>query len=125
MELLEADEQYLVSRGLNYEVIADGEGLGLVFKNFPLSPGKYDREVTDLLICIPKGYNNAKLDNFYLDPPVRLKATGQYPDRGDVFEPHAGRTWQRLSRHLPKWRAGIDTLRSFLPFAEKELQDKG
>src|SRR4051812_21501836 len=114
MQLLEEDEQYLSDRGLPFELVSDGEGRGVLFKSFPLFPGKYDRDVTDLLICIPKGYNDAQLDNFYVDPPIRLKATGQYPDRGDVFEQHAGRNWQRLSRHLPAWRAGIDTLRSFL-----------
>lgn len=78
----------------------------------------------DLLICIPKGYNDAKLDNFYVDPPVRLKASGQFPQNANCFEDHAGRKWQRFSRHMPQWRAGIDTLRNFLPFVHRELQDK-
>jgi hypothetical protein len=125
MQLLEEDEQYLEGRGLKYELLADGEGIGVLFKNFPLLAGKYDRDVTDLLVCIPKGYNDARLDNFYLDPPVRLRATGQYPEKCEAVEQHAGRQWQRMSRHLPAWRAGIDTLRSFLPFALKELQGKG
>ena len=125
MQLFEDDEQYLRDRSLSFELVADGEGMGLIIKSLPLAPGKFDREATDLLICVPKGYNDAPLDNFYLDPPVRLKATGQYPHKGDVFEQHAGRKWQRLSRHLPAWRAGVDTLRSFLPFAQRELQDRG
>ncbi len=124
MQLLEVDELYLKEKGYNYRLMADGEVGCLVITGYALAPGKYDRDVVDLLICIPKGYNDATLDNYYVDPPVRLKANGQYPPNADYFEDHAGRKWQRFSRHLPQWRAGIDTLQSFLPLVHRELQDK-
>lgn len=124
MELLEEDKTYLANKGLPYEVVADGENGGVVFKDFPLARGKYDRDKTDLLICMPKGYNDAKLDNFYCDPPVKLSGGG-YPDRADHFEDHAGKRWQRFSRHIDKWRAGIDFLQNFMPLVERELQAKG
>jgi hypothetical protein len=124
MQLLEEDESFLKGKGYAYELLPDGENACLVIKGYPVSSSKYDRDVVDLLICIPKGYNDAKLDNFYVDPPVRLKATGQHPHAADVFEDHAGRKWQRFSRHLPQWRAGIDTLQNFLPIVHQELQDK-
>ena len=126
MQLLEDDENYLKQRGYQYDFVPDGETGCLIIRDFPLAPGKYDRSTTDLLICIPKMYNSAKLDNFYLDPPIRLKAGGNFPDRGDYFEQHTGRKWQRLSRHLPtgQWRAGIDCLRTFMPLIYRELQNK-
>jgi hypothetical protein len=125
MQLLEADELYLKEKGYSYQLVADGEVGCLVITGYVLAPGKYDRDAIDLLICIPKGYNDAKLDNYYVDPHMRLKASGQYPPNADYFEDHVGRKWQRFSRHLPQWRAGIDTLQTFLPLVHRELQDKG
>jgi hypothetical protein len=124
MELLDEDKAYLDSKGHAYEVVADGANGGVVFKDFPLAPGKYDREKTDLLICIPKTYNDAKLDNYYVDPPVKLSGGG-YPDRADHFEDHVGKRWQRFSRHVKQWRPGIDFLQNFMPLVERELQGKG
>ena len=124
MQLLEEDESYLKEKGYSYELTAEGEGGCLIIPGIPLSPDKYDQTAVDLLICIPKGYNDAKLDMFYVHPHVRLRATGQYPQAADYFEDHVGRKWQRFSRHLPQWRPGIDTLQNFLPFVRRELQDK-
>lgn len=124
MQMLEQDEAYLKEKGFTFEVLPDGESCCVVIKGFVLTTGKYDRDVVDMMVCIPKGYNDAKLDNFYVDPELRLKSTKQYPDRANVFENHGARRWQRFSRHLPTWRAGVDTLRSFLPCICRELQDK-
>lgn len=124
MRLLEDDERYLKEKAFEYELASEGDAGCLIFKRFPLAPGKYDRDVVDLLICIPKGYNDATLDNFYVDPELRLKTTGHFPQAAEVFENHVGRRWQRFSRHMPVWRAGIDTLRSFMPAAYRELQNK-
>jgi len=124
MQLLEEDEVYLREKGYAYDLLPDGEAVCVVIKALPLSPGKYQRDSVDLMVCVPKGYNDAKLDNFYVDPELRLKSSGQYPPAADVFESHAGRRWQRFSRHMPIWRPGTDTLKSFLPCAYRELQEK-
>ncbi len=124
MQLLEEDEAYLNGKGYVYELVPDGDNAGVIIKGYAVSSGKYDQAVVDLLICIQKGYNDARLDNFYVDPPVRMKSTGQYPQNANVFEDHAGRKWQRFSRHLPQWRPGIDTLQNFMPLVHRELQDK-
>jgi hypothetical protein len=123
MQLLDGDEAYLKEKGWDHQLHADGEGGGLIIKGFRLATGKYDHDVVDLLICIPKGYNNAKLDNFYVDPALRLKATGQYPQAAEVFESHVGRQWQRFSRHMEVWRPGIDMLKNFIVHACRELQN--
>lgn len=125
MQLLEQDEAYLNDKGYSFELVGEGEGGCLIVKGYLLAAGKYDADNVDLLICIPKGYNDGKLDNFYVRPHIRLKQTGQWPDRADVFETHAGQNWQRFSRHLPQWRAGIDCLQTFMPLISKELQNKG
>ena len=124
MQLLEEDEAYLKEKGYAYELVDEGENACLIIKDYAVSPKKYDRDAVDLLICIPKGYNDAKLDMYYVDPPLRLRASGQYPHKADHFEDHAKRKWQRFSRHLPQWRPGIDTLQNFLPLVHQELQDR-
>jgi hypothetical protein len=121
MELLDEDRRYLDGKGLAYETVTDGANGGVILKGFPLAPGKYNCDKTDLLICIPQGYNDAKLDNFYCDPPVKLK-DGNYPNAATEFEDHAGKRWQRFSRHLKHWRPGIDFLQNFMPLVERELQ---
>jgi len=122
MELLEEDEEFLKTKGVEWEVIPDGAGACIVIKDFAINAAKYDREKVQLMVCIPLGYNNAKLDNFYVDPPLRLRGTNGYPPQAEVMESHAGREWQRFSRHFPAWRAGIDTLSSFWPHILRELQ---
>ena len=64
MELLEQDVAYLDGTGLQYNLVIDGENGGVVFPQYQLAKDKYDHDKTDVLICIPKGYNDAMLDNF-------------------------------------------------------------
>jgi hypothetical protein len=122
MQLLEEDERFLTGKGIAWEASPNGAGLCIIVKDFPVDAAKYDRERVDLMVCIPAGYNNAKLDNFYVDPPLRMRGSGQIPPQAEVTENHAGRSWQRFSRHFKAWRAGIDTLSSFWPHIAKELQ---
>src|SRR5262245_37568477 len=98
MQLLEEDERYLSEKAYAFERIPEGEGGCLIIKGYPLASGKYDRNSVDLLICIPKGYNDAKLDNFYVDPPIHPKGSTEYPPAAAHFEDHAARKWQRFSR---------------------------
>ena len=125
MELLEEDEAYLRSKDLSYNFVPDEENGCLIFPGFKLAEGKYDRDQVDLMIYMTKGYNDAKLDNFYVEPAIRLKGTNQFPDRADHFETHAERKWQRFSRHVDHWRPGVDTLKNFLPLVSRELQERG
>jgi hypothetical protein len=113
LPLLEEDEEFLKSKRLKWELLVDGQaGHCFVFQDFPVDGARYDRSSVTLMVCIPSGYNDAKLDNFYVDPHLRLKS-GEYPDRAAHMEEHAGKTWQRFSRHFhDRWRAGVDTLRS-------------
>jgi hypothetical protein len=124
VQLLEEDERYLGEKAYTFELVPDGDGGCLIIKGYALAPGKYDRDTVDLMICIPKGYNDAKLDNFYIDPPIHPKGSNEYPQSAAHFEDHAGRNWQRFSRHLDHWRAGIDTLQNFIPLINRELQNK-
>jgi len=122
MQLPEEDEEYLGQKGYVWELVPDGNGGCLILKQYRLAIGKYDVESVDLMIRLPDGYNNSKLDMFYVDPPVKLKATGDYPDRARDFVQAAGRKWQQFSRHVAKWRPGVDRLCNYMPLVNKELQ---
>ena len=124
MQLPESDEEYLKQKAYVWELIPVGQEACLVIKGYPVSSEIYDRAVTDVMIRIPAQYNNAALDMFYADPPLKLK-NGSYPNRADYFENHAGRQWQRFSRHFPSpWRPGVDGLPTLLTFVHRELQQK-
>jgi hypothetical protein len=124
MNLPEDDETFLRGKGFDWSLIPDGDGGLLVVQGFAVSGAKYDRASTDLMIRIPAQYNMAKLDMWYVDPPLRLTGTNQFPHQAAVFENHGGRTWQRFSRHLPEgtWRAGVDGLPMFFTFISGELR---
>ena len=111
-------------KGFDWSLLPDGDGALLVIKSFAVNGAKYDREVADLMVRIPTKYNMAKLDMWYVEPALRLKGTNQYPHQAAVFETHAGRNWQRFSRHLPDgaWRAGVDGLPMFFTFINQELK---
>lgn len=124
MQLPESDEDYLQQKGYQWELVAAKDGACLIIKGYPTSADIYDRATTDLMIRIPAQYNNAALDMFYVDPPLKLK-TGGYPNRADSFEDHVQRRWQRFSRHFSTpWRAGTDGLPTLLTFVHRELQKK-
>src|SRR6266545_1938847 len=126
MQLPEDDEAYLGEKRYDWQLVPDGNGACLVIRQYPVSAAVFDRATVDLMIRIPAGYNNAKLDMFYVDPELKLRKTGAYPEAAHVFENHCDRRWQRFSRHLPDgvWRAGIDGLPTMLAFVHRELQAK-
>lgn len=123
MRLPEDDEEYLREKGFEWELIPNGNGACLIIQKYPLSKDRYDRAECDVMIRVPAQYPNAKLDMYYVDPPIKLK-TGAYPHKADNFEGHAGRRWQRFSRHIPngEWLDGEDGLLTLLRFIRKELQ---
>lgn len=125
MRLPEDDEQYLNQKGYRWELLPDQTtnpvGGLLVIRDHPLDPVLYVQEKCDLMIRVPPGYNMAALDMFYASPAVTLKAGG-YPNCANQFETHGGTSWQRFSRHLSIWRPGVDTIRTMLSFADRELK---
>jgi len=127
MRLPEDDEEYLNGKGYDWQLAPDGGGGCLIIKGFSVSAEVFDAAKVDLMIRIPAGYNMAGLDMFYVDPPLRMRATGAYPEAASHFEQHTGRKWQRFSRHLitTRWRPGVDRLPMFLALIQKELQARG
>lgn len=120
-ELLpEVDRDFLCAAGYDYTVDRVGSEMHVVIKNFPLP--RYTPQTADLLIKIPNGYPNAKLDMFWTSPDVSLPSGG-VPLKAEVREQHGGRSWQRWSRHIAegKWRPGVDNLRTYMTTVKTEL----
>lgn len=118
MPLLTEDEAYLRDRGIEYRIEVEG-GVEHVIFNQSLSD-RYDQPQAEIALKIPTGYRMTPWDMFWVSPAIRLR-TGAYPPASETFETFLGRSWQRFSRHLPSWRPGVDSLRSFLPLVLSEL----
>jgi hypothetical protein len=120
-ELLpEADRDSLSATGYDYTIDRVGEQVHVVIRNFPLP--RYNPQCADLLIIVPNGYPNAKLDMFWTFPDVSLP-NGDIPLTANVHEQLGGRNWQRWSRHIAdgKWRSGVDNLRTYMTTVKTEL----
>lgn len=120
MPLLEPDEEYLRAKDYKFEIAEQERELHVIIHEFPL-PEAYSERHVDLLVRLPAGYPDAKLDMFWTSPRVTL-TNGQMPHRANVMENHGGRSWQRWSRHWQNpWRPGIDGLDTFLIAVRSEL----
>ena len=124
MNLPEDDESFLVRKGYEWTLSDASDGGLLVVKSYRVNGARYDRSETDLLLRIPAQYNMARLDMWWVEPHLRLRSGGNYPEAASTLENYLGKVWQRFSRHLPDgvWRAGVDGLPMFLTFINRELQ---
>jgi Prokaryotic E2 family E len=126
IKLPASDAAFLADRKFISALYPDpAGGAYLVIKDFDVSQGGFAPSVTDLMIRIPAQYPMAPLDMWYCSPPVRIAASGQFATCTEVMETHLQRTWQRFSRHLANWKPGIDGIRSFFTFIQRELQGQG
>jgi hypothetical protein len=120
-ELLpEADRDFLSAAGYDFTVERVDKQIHIIIRNFPLP--RYKPQSADLLIIVPNGYPNAKLDMFWTYPDVSLP-NGSVPVKADVHQQFGGRNWQRWSRHIAdgKWRPGVDNLRTYMATVKTEL----
>ena len=104
-----------------WQVLGDVPGgLGVLIQDFPLPVG-YEPERASLLVLLPPGYPNAKLDMFFLNPPVR-RNDGQ--GIGALTQTtHFGQEWQRWSRHY-SWQPGVHCLATHLQYAENTMRSE-
>lgn len=109
---------------LPYTVTAEAGFALLQIEKFPADAGLAPKEVT-LLLRLPPGFPDATPDMFWVDPPLRTAAGATIPGTESV-EQHAGRTWQRWSRHIQgQWRPGIDNLGTYMFYVRRCLGEAG
>lgn len=97
----------------------------VVIKNMRLPKG-LNPETADLLVRIPGGYPDVAPDMWWFNPPIKRIDNSPIPAT-ETYEQHVGQTWQRWSRHLSpgQWRAGLDSLESYLALVRRELETAG
>jgi len=118
--LLEDDEQFLKEKGYSYTTTVENSVIHIVIHGFPI-PLMYQPTQADLLIRLPAGYPQANPDMFWTRPDIML-ANGAVPQAASTHESYLGQTWQRWSRHWgAAWRAGLDTLRTFIAAIQADL----
>lgn len=113
--LSDEDKEWLAQQGLQADIASDGGMTNLILKDYSL-PSGFDRDIIDLLVRLPAGFPDVPPDMFWVDPEIKLSKTGEFAPASGNFESHAGRKWQRFSRHFTPgaWRPGTDSLQSWI-----------
>jgi hypothetical protein len=118
--LLDADYEELKARGLN--IVEDEPNRFLVFPDYCLPDGLYHQKSSDILVIVPKNYNQDGNDMLWTHPRL-VRADGKPipatndPGGGDnrVF---GGKEFCRWSRHWQSgsavWRPGKDNVVTIL-----------
>lgn len=114
----ENDIDFLQGKEYEYELIPFNAGVYLIIMNYDF-PEAYTPRVADLLIRLPTGYPNSRVDMFFTKPDVKL-INGTWPQASANHVPQNATNWQQWSRHI-NWRIGVDSLRTFFAAIKKEL----
>lgn len=119
--LPEIDRDFLDEKEFAYcATKASGGAIHLVIRDFEF-PVSYMPTKADLLIILPVGYPNSHPDMFWTFPDVK-RANGSWPQNCEHHEIYGDRNWQRWSRHYQgQWRAGTDSIRSYLAAVRREI----
>lgn len=117
--LLEEHIRTLESDGHKIEV-EEGLEICIVFKEYSIPGNIWDREKVDLLVITHPTYPNAKLDMFWVDPPITLKSGAQA--KAVSPEKKCGRDWQRFSWHVNNWNPAHDNLITYLNVVNDRLK---
>jgi len=114
------DQEYLISKSVDFEILQAPDGIHLTIVRF-VFPDAYQPTTASLRIVLPPGYDNANPDMFWTRPNVML-CNGRFPKTADVIQQFADGPWQRWSRHFAEgWRPGIDGIRTYLASIRREL----
>jgi hypothetical protein len=122
---LTKDLEFLRECGYVFELIEEGPRIYIKFKDYPLSPGTYSLDKTDVLIFTTQFYPNAGFDMFWVDENLKLK-NGSIPRNADSLENYLGRRWRRFSYHpytAKPWNPSEDSVGSFMGNVERRLKN--
>lgn len=118
--LPEPDVEYLQEKQYVFDVHETGGDNHVIIHGFPFLT--YQPVQADLMIILPAGYPNGKLDMFWTYPDIKL-SDGNWPRNCEVHADYHGKSWQRWSRHLAgDWRPGVDNLRTYMASVITEIK---
>jgi len=123
-EELKQDLKILKDRGFSYDMTEEGSKVYIVFKDFPLPPGLYNMEKTNLIIFTTPHYPNAGFDMFWTNEGLTLK-NGSIPKQAENIEPHLGKRWRRFSYHpysKKPWNPSEDNVASYMGYVQQRLR---
>lgn len=118
-QLPQRDQLFLRSKETSHVIAQVGPDLHVTFPGFVL-PEAYQPRSCELRIILPAGYDVANPDMFWTRPDVRL-LNGNFPLTADYKQEFPDGAWQRWSRHVQQWRAGVDCLRTYMAAIRREL----
>ena len=118
--LLDTDYQELQDQGVSY--VEEEEQRFFVVPNFKLLEGLYNEDSCDVIVIIPKNYNQGGNDMFWTHPHL-TRADGKAIPRmngpgGQDNRTYEGREFCRWSRHWHQgpavWKPGLDNISTIL-----------
>jgi hypothetical protein len=116
--LLEEHINFLISQGYKIE-IKEEQAICITIRDYPIPGNIWNRDKVDLLVIAHPTYPNAKMDMFWVDPPVALKNGTQA--QAVSQDTQCGKTWQRFSWHLSTWNPNRDNLITYLHDIDNRL----
>ena len=121
--LLQEHIKSLEEEGHKIEVNINSE-IHIVFKDYKIPSNIWNRDKTDLLVITHPTYPNAKMDMFWVDPPISLKS-GKKAQAAEAIENKIGKNWQRFSWHIGSWNPAHDNLITYLDVVNDRLRRDG
>lgn len=120
--LLEDDESYLDSLGLQWETSISEGNRWLIVRNYPVPDG-YTMKTVSLALMVSPTYPQAEIDMFYVHPHLHLTSGIEIPAT-QVSQAIVGISFQRWSRHrgaIKPWNPSTDNVVTHLAFVETAL----
>lgn len=135
--LPEEDREILLLKQIDYtereEKLPDGNARrGVIFPGFAFKGNLFETNKDgvltpctqcELLVLIPSGYANTKLDSFYTRPQLKVGGGGE-PNRTATGQRLFDLDWQFWSRHLTdeEWNKGARDLANYLQMIKDALR---
>lgn len=117
--LLEEHIKTLEAEGYKIEV-NEGPEICIVFKDYSIPSNIWDCDKVDLLVITHSTYPNAKMDMFWVDPPITLKS-GALANAVSL-ETKCGKNRQRFSWHINSWNPAHDNIITYLNVVNDRLK---
>ena len=118
--LLQEHIEVLENKGHKIEVTVNSE-IHIVFKDYKIPGNVWNQNKTYLLVITHPTYPNAKIDMFWVSPPISLRS-GRAAQGADTITPMLGKNWQQFSWHVSSWSPGTDNLITYLDVINARLR---